>query len=441
MTTLFDELTWRRLIQDYTPDLPQQMAERRDLTVYAGFDPTASSLHVGNLLPLMTLARFQRAGYRPLALAGGGTGLIGDPSGKSAERPLLDADTIAANVAAIERLLSQFLDFTGANAARVVNNADWLGDLPLLTFLRETGKHFSVNMMLGKESVRRRLETGISYTEFSYMLLQARDYLELYDRYDCTLQIGGSDQWGNITAGIELIRRMRGRVAHGLTIPLITKADGAKFGKTEQGAVWLTADRTSPYEFYQFWFNTEDASVIGYLKAFTFLSAEEIAELESAVLTQPEARAAQRALAAAVTTFVHGDAGLRTALAATNILFGGSPIADIDADTLLAVFHDAPSTEISAAMFAASGALVIDLAVAAKLAGSKGEARRLIEGGGLYFNNRRVESAHARVTREQLIGGQYGVLRKGARAYHLIRLTDTPASAPARSEQPARSEP
>ncbi len=432
MTTLFDELTWRQLIQDYTPELPQRMAERRDLAVYAGFDPTAPSLHVGNLLPLMTLTRFQRAGYRPLALAGGGTGLIGDPSGKAAERPLLDAETIATNVAAIERLLSQFLDFSGSNAARVVNNADWLGDLSLLTFLRETGKHFSVNLMLGKESVRRRLETGISYTEFSYMLLQARDYLELYDRYDCALQIGGSDQWGNITAGIELIRRARGQAVHGLTIPLITRADGAKFGKTEQGAVWLTADRTSPYEFYQFWFNTEDASVISYLKMFTFLSAEEIAALESALRAEPEARAAQRALAAAVTAFVHGEAGLRTALAATNILFGGGPIADIDADTLLAVFQDAPSTEVSAALFADSGAWLTDLAVAAKLASSKGEARRLIEGGGLYFNNRRVESAQARVTREQLIGGRYGVLRKGARAYHLVRLTDArqPASQP-----------
>ncbi len=426
MTTLFDELTWRQLVQDHTPDLPQHMTERRPLTVYAGFDPTAPSLHVGNLLPLLTLVRFQRAGHRPVALAGGGTGLIGDPSGKAAERPLLDTDTIAANVQAIERLLSRFLDFSGNNAACLVNNLEWLGNLPLLTFLRETGKHFSINMMLGKESVRRRLETGISYTEFSYMLLQARDYLELYDRYNCTLQIGGSDQWGNITAGIELIRRLRGSSVHGLTIPLITKADGTKFGKTEQGAVWLTDDRTSPYEFYQFWFNTEDASVINYLKAFTFLSAGEIADLEAAVATEPEKRDAQRSLAAAVTEFVHGATGLRTALAATHILFGGAPITDIDANTLLAVFHDAPSTEVPASLFADDGALVSDLAVAARLAGSKSEARRLIEGGGLYFNNQRVESVHTRVARERLIGGQYGVLRKGARTYHLLRVVNTP---------------
>lgn len=421
----FDELTWRGLVQDHTPDLASHLAARSNLTVYAGFDPTAPSLHVGNLLPLLTLVRFQRAGHRPVALAGGGTGLIGDPSGKTDERPLLDADAIAANVAAIERLLARFLDFSGTNGAHIVNNLDWLGDARLLTFLRETGKHFSVNMMLGKESVRRRLETGISYTEFSYMLLQARDYLELHDRYDCTLQIGGSDQWGNITAGIELIRRVRGRTVHGLTLPLVTKADGTKFGKTEQGAVWLTADRTSPYEFYQFWFNTEDAVVIRYLKAFTFLSAEAVAALETAVATAPEAREAQRALAAAVTELVHGPGGLRTALAATDILFGGEPITDLDADTLLAIFHDAPSAEVPATLFAGEGALPTDLAVAAKLVGSKSEARRLIEGGGLYFNNRRVESAYDRVTRERLIGGRYGVLRKGARTYHLIRLAET----------------
>ncbi|MFQ3581702.1 MAG: tyrosine--tRNA ligase [Chloracidobacterium sp.] len=425
MTTLFDELRWRGLIQDHTPALPQHLAEHPTLTVYAGFDPTAPSLHVGNLLPILTLVRFQRAGCRPLALAGGGTGLIGDPSGKAAERPLLDAETILTNVAAIERLLSRFLDFSGANAAQIVNNLSWLGDLSLLTFLRETGKHFSVNTMLGKESVRRRLETGISYTEFSYMLLQARDYLELYDRHHCTLQIGGSDQWGNITAGIELIRRTRGCATHGLTLPLITKADGTKFGKTEQGAVWLTADRTSPYAFYQFWFNTEDASVLRYLKAFTFLSADDITDLEASLASHPEDRAAQRALASAVTEVVHGAAGLRTALTATDILFGGAAIVDIDAETLLAIFHDAPSAEVATTLFTNDGVSLPDLAVAANVVGSKGEARRLIEGGGLYFNNRRVESVHARVTREQLIGGRYGVLRKGARTYHLIRLSDS----------------
>lgn len=424
MSTIFDELSWRGLVQDYTPDLTERLQNPEPLTVYVGFDPTADSLHVGNLLPLLGLVRFQRAGHKPIALAGGATGLIGDPSGKANERQLLDEETLARNVAAIETILARYLDFSGANAARVVNNYDWLGKISMIEFLRDTGKHFTVNSMLGKESVNRRLETGISFTEFSYMLLQARDFLELHDLYGCELQAGGSDQWGNITAGADLVRRVRAKKAFGLTMPLITKSDGTKFGKTESGAVWLTADRTSPYEFYQFWFNAEDASVIRYLKSFTFLSQPEIADLEQALATAPEKREAQRALATEMTTFIHGAEATAQAVAASRILFG-EEITNIDANTLLAIFRDTPSSDVSPDLFTAEGgASVIDLALAAKLAGSKGEARRMVEGGGLNFNNRRVASVHERIERDALIGGRYGVLRKGAKTYHLIRVSE-----------------
>jgi tyrosyl-tRNA synthetase len=420
MESIFEEFTWRGLIQDATPDVVERLSAG-PLTLYAGFDPTADSLHVGNLLPLLGLVRFQRAGHRPIALAGGGTGLIGDPSGKASERRLLDAERIAANVTAIEKILARYLEFDGAHAARVVNNIEWLGKMSAIKFLRDTGKHFTINAMLGKESVSRRLETGISFTEFSYMLLQARDYLELFDGFGCQLQIGGSDQWGNITAGVELIRRVRGAAAFGLTMPLITKADGTKFGKTENGAVWLTEDRTSPYEFYQFWFNAEDASVIRYLKSFTFLSRDEIAALEIATRESPERREAQRTLAWEMTTFIHGAAAAAQAVQASRILFGEA-FTDISPETALSIFREAPSTDVPRSLFEADGALVADLMTATKLASSKGDARRTIEGGGVYFNNVRVASATERITSDRLIGGQYGVLRKGAKTYHLVRV-------------------
>src|SRR4051812_29780540 len=305
---LYDELTWRGLVYDATDGLDDAFANER-VTAYIGFDPTASSLHIGNLLGLVTLSRLQRDGHTPIAIAGGGTGMIGDPSGKSQERTLLTLDQINANLAGIKPQLGQFLDFDRRdNAARVVNNADWLAAFDLLGFLRDTGKYFTVNYMLQKESVHRRLESadGIFYTEFSYLLLQARDFLQLFERYGCTLQMGGSDQWGNITAGIELIRKVDGRKAHGLVTPLVTTASGAKFGKTEAGAIWLDPQRTSPFRFFQFWLNTDDRDVISYLKYFTFVERDAIVELEAATAAAPAQREAQRVLAREVTGLVHG---------------------------------------------------------------------------------------------------------------------------------------
>src|SRR5438093_2762578 len=308
MTNLFDELQWRGLVAEATDAVADALAKEH-VTAYIGFDPTASSLHVGSLLTVMGLARLQRFGHSPIAIVGGGTGMIGDPSGKSQERLLLSRDRIDANVAGIKSQLSRFLDFDAPNnPARLVNNADWLAGFDLLGFLRDTGKFFTVNSMLQKESVKSRLGTdeGISFTEFTYLLLQARDFLELFDRYNCTLQMGGSDQWGNITAGIDLIRRVRATKAHGLVWPLLQTASGAKFGKTEAGTVWLDPERTSPFRFYQFWLNTEDGDVVQYLKYFTFLDHVEIAELSDRTNVAPEKRDAQRALAREVTTLVHG---------------------------------------------------------------------------------------------------------------------------------------
>src|SRR5438445_9954359 len=320
---LYDELTWRGMIHDATEGL-SDLLEKESVTAYIGFDPTASSLHVGSLLTVMGLARLQRFGHTPIAIVGGGTGMIGDPSGKSQERPLQTREQIDGNVAGIRAQLERFLEFDApANAARIVNNADWLADLDLLGFLRDTGKFFTVNYMLQKESVNRRLESeeGISYTEFSYLLLQARDFVELFDRYHCTLQMGGSDQWGNITAGIDLIRKRRGQKAHGLVWPLMQTASGAKFGKTEAGTVWLDPNRTSPFRFYQFWLNTDDRDVVSYLKYFTFLGRRAIEELEAASAAAPESREAQRALAREVTTLVHGREPLERGERATQLLF------------------------------------------------------------------------------------------------------------------------
>lgn len=418
--TILDELTWRGQVHDFTPGLVEALA-KDSVTLYSGFDPTADSLHVGSLVPIMGLVRFQRAGHKPIALAGGGTGLIGDPSGKSAERQLLTLEQVNANVEGIKRILERYLDFSGAYAAQLVNNVDWLKEISILEFLREVGKHFTINAMMGKESVQRRIETGISYTEFSYQLLQARDYLELFDRYGCSLQIGGSDQWGNITAGIDLIRRTRSQPAYGVTFPLVTKADGTKFGKTEQGNVWLTEDRTSAYEFYQFWFNTNDQDVARYLKCFTFLGQEEIAALEHELQAHPDQRTAQKKLAAELTAFIHGPTALEQALQASRILFGEA-ITDISEATLLTIFQDTPSSDISASLFTDGEASIVDLVVAAGLAPSKGEARRTIQGGGIYFNNVRVAAPQERISRERFVSGCYGVLRKGVKNYHLVRI-------------------
>jgi len=427
---LFDELKWRGLVYDATDGLAEAFEKER-VTAYIGFDPTASSLHIGNLLGLMTLSRLQRHGHVPIAIAGGGTGMIGDPSGKSQERVLLTLKQIAANVDGIRPQLTHFLDFERAeNPARVVNNADWLAAFDLLGFLRDTGKHFTVNYMLQKESVNRRLESedGISYTEFSYLLLQARDFLELFDRYGCTLQMGGSDQWGNITAGIELIRKVRARKAHGLVTPLVTTASGAKFGKTEAGTIWLDAARTPVQEFRQFWLNTDDRDVIAYLKFFTFLAREQIDDLETAVAREPEKRKAQQVLAEQVTTLVHGAEEASRAQASSQVLFTASvsnvtaqTAADV-ADTLLGIADDVPSMSIAGVEFDGDGLSVVDM-VSRAAGASKSEARRLVQQGGVSVNDRKISDANARLTRGDAIDGRVFLLRKGARQRFVIRLT------------------
>jgi len=420
---LFDEFKWRGMVYDATEGLADLFANER-VTAYIGFDPTASSLHVGNLMTLMALARLQRFGHFPIAVVGGGTGTIGDPSGKSQERTLLSLDEIEENVAGIREQLSRFLDFDSpVNPARIANNADWLAGIDLLGFLRDTGKFFTVNYMLQKESVHRRLESedGISYTEFSYLLLQARDFLELFDRYGCTLQMGGSDQWGNITAGIDLVRKLRGKKAHGLVWPLMTAASGAKFGKTEAGTIWLDAARTPAFKFYQFWLNTEDRDVIPYLKSFTFLERASIDALESVTTSAPAEREAQRVLARELTALVHGRDRVARAEHASALLFG-EDIATLDADDVLAVFDDVPSTELPAEELAGDGIGVVDLVARVRLAASKSEARRLVESGGVYVNNRRMPDPRARLTRDHAISGRLFVLRKGQKQNHLVRL-------------------
>ena len=424
MSNFLEELKWRGLVFDATEGLAESVG-KENLTAYIGFDPTAASLHVGSLLPVMALSRWQRCGHTPIALVGGGTGLIGDPSGKSQERALLDAAQVEHNLQGIKAQLSKFLDFDApANPAQIVNNADWLAPLSLMEFLRDVGKHFTVNYMLAKDSVSRRLEQeqGISFTEFSYMLLQAYDYLMLHDRHGCALQMGGSDQWGNIVAGLELIRRVRGGgQAYGLVMPLVTTSSGVKFGKTEAGAVWLDAELTSPFRFYQFWLNTDDRDAVKYLKFFTWLNEPEISELASALQTAPEKRDAQRTLAREVTRMLHGETALAKAEAASRVLFGAE-IADLTAAELLEIFDDVPATEISREQLAGEGCATVDVLAQTDLAASKGDARRLLQGGGAYLNNKRLTADKQRVTLEDAIGGQALVLRKGARQYHLVKL-------------------
>ncbi len=395
------------------------------LTAYIGFDPTASSLHVGSLLTVMGLARLQRFGHTPIALVGGGTGMIGDPSGKSQERVLLSTDQVNQNVAGIRAQLERFLDFSAApNAARLVNNADWLGAIDILTFLREVGKHFSIGYMLQKESVSRRLESedGISYTEFSYLILQSYDFLHLFDREGCTMQMGGSDQWGNITAGTDLIRKVRGQKAHGFVWPLLKTSSGTKFGKTEAGTVWLDPERTSPFRFYQFWLNTDDRDVVSHLKLFTWLEQDAIAAIERTVIEKPEAREAQRVLAREVTTMVHGADELARAERASAVLFGG-PLADASVDDVLMVFADVPAVTLPRSAFE-PGIAATELAVTAGVAASKGEAARLIKQGGLSVNDQKLTDERGLITFEQALGGQLYVIRKGRRQTHVVRIVD-----------------
>ncbi|MGH9173282.1 MAG: tyrosine--tRNA ligase, partial [Vicinamibacterales bacterium] len=398
--------------------------------------PTAASLHVGSLLTVMGLARLQRFGHRPIVLVGGGTGLIGDPSGKSQERSLLTFDQVEGNAQGIRRQLERFLDFAPGlpNAALLRNNVEWLRPIGFLDFLRDVGKHFTVNYMMSKESVKRRLEAedGVSFTEFSYQLLQAYDYLVLHDHDRCTLQMGGSDQWGNITAGCDLVRKMRATRVHGLVWPLLTTSSGGKFGKTEAGTVWLDAALTSPFRFYQFWLNTDDRDVVRYLKFFTWLDPAMIDGLERAVATAPEVREAQRTLAREVTSLVHGPREADSAERASAVLFGSS-LAAATADEILTVFEDVPSVAIARDGLR-SGILTADLAVTAGLARSKGEATRLIKQGGLYVNDQRVTEERGRVTVEHAIDGRVIVLRKGQRERRIVRVTD---GSPQDAERPA----
>jgi len=419
---VFEEFQWRGMLYDASEGLEEAL-KSQSMTAYIGFDPTAASLHVGSLLPIMGLVRLQQYGHKPIALVGGGTGMIGDPSGKTQERQLLSKEQIEYNLEGIKAQLSLFLDFESkTNPARLINNAEWLTSISLVDFLRDVGKHFTVNYMLAKESVRRRYEEGdgISFTEFSYMLLQAYDFLVLHDRYGCTLQMGGSDQWGNIVAGTELIRKMRGARSYGMVFPLLTTTAGIKFGMTEAGSVWLDPNLTSPYRFYQFWINTDDQDVVKYLKFFTMLNQREIAELEISVSTSPENRTAQKRLAEEVTRMVHGESNLLKAVHASQVLFGGE-IVDLSAREVLDIFADVPSSDMPRANFEGEGVTIIDLVVACGYATSKSAARRLIEAGGIYVNNRRVSGIHAMIGLSSLIDGQYLVLRKGAREYHLVR--------------------
>lgn len=423
MKTIFDELQWRGLVHSFTEGLPEVLAKEK-VSVYIGFDPTSDSLQVGNLLALMGLARMQRFGHTPIALAGGGTGMIGDPSGKTSERQLLTPEVIAANVEAIKVQLAQFLDFdVKHNPAKIINNGDWLNTVSMMDFLRNVGKHFTVNYMVAKDSVKSRLdrENGISYTEFSYMLLQSYDFLQLFDNHNCTVQSGGSDQWGNIIAGVELIRKVRGESAYGLVYPLISGSDGNKLGKSETGTIFLSAERTSPYRFYQFWFNQEDAVVINQLKYFTWFEAPEIEDLAQKLAERPEARDAQRSLAEEMTRLVHGETALANVKQASNALFGGD-IAGLPAADIQDIFADVPSTSVKKADFEGVGMAIADLLTETNVVKSKGEARRSIKGGGIYLNNVRVMDENRQVQLADSIEGQFLVLRKGKRHYHLVKV-------------------
>ena len=418
MTTgnVLQELEWRGFVQQATPGLAAHFA-KGPVTAYCGFDPTAPSLQLGNLMPLMLLANLQRAGHRPIVLMGGGTGLIGDPSGKAGERPLLSKEQIKQNLQHQRDQMARFLEFgAGPTAALLLDNAKWLSSQGLIDFLRDVGKHFTVNIMLQKESVKARLESGLSYTEFSYMLLQAYDFVHLFRERQTTLQVGGSDQWGNITAGVELIRRVENAEAHGLVAPLVTMASGRKFGKTDEGAIYLDPTLTSPYKFYQFWINTDDRDVEKYLKLFTHLSKSEIAGMTAEQARNPALRSAQRALAAAVTTLVHGADVLSNVQAASAILFGEEQ-AEVHPQVFDILASEIPTVTVNGE----TDMTIVDLVTQAGLAKSKSEARRSVEQGGIYLNQQRVEDVARKITSHDWIGGRNLLLRKGKKEYALLR--------------------
>jgi len=421
--SILEELKWRGLVADCTdaPELTKKISA--PITLYCGFDPTADSLHVGNLVPLLALRRFQLLGHHPIAVAGGATGMVGDPSGKTQERQLLTPEVLTRNISSVKEQLKRLLDFDAKqNPARLVDNASWTANISYLDFLRDIGKHFSVNQMVAKESVRARMEdreAGISYTEFSYMLLQAFDFFVLCEKYGCELQIGGSDQWGNITAGIDLIRKKLGKTAYGLTLPLITNADGTKFGKTEAGAVWLDPKRTSVYRFYQFWINTDDRDVVRYLKFFTFLSKEEIADLEKKHAENPGAREAHKALAKAATDLIHGSDATAEAVRASEILFGGE-LKGVAESTFNEIVGEVPTKEVEKSKLGGAGLPLAELLVHSGLCSSKGQARKDIEGGGVNVNNVREPNIQRAVTSNDLLFGRHILLRKGKKNYVVV---------------------
>jgi tyrosyl-tRNA synthetase len=422
-STLLIDFERRALIADITAsdELDAHLAGG-SRTAYVGFDPTADSLHVGSLLPLLALRRLQLAGHRPIVLVGGGTGLIGDPSGKAGERALNPKDRVAECAERLKAQVRPFLDFDrGPQAALLVDNYSWLSQLDVIGFLRDVGKHFPIGAMLARESVKARMGAGISYTEFSYQVLQAYDFMSLSMLHDCTLQLGGSDQWGNITAGVELIRRVHARPAYGLTLPLVTKADGTKFGKTESGNIWLDSRKTSAYEMYQFWVNTADADAVRFLRYFTFLSHDRIAELERATQGAPDKREAQRALAQEVTALVHGETGVRQAEAISSALFSGD-IASLDESQLAQAARGMPTSQLRAEEL--SDLAWSDLLVRVGLADSKRNARELIASGAVQLNGRRLDPATTPGSRESALSGKYLILRKGKKTYHAVEVAE-----------------
>ncbi len=419
---LFEELQERGFIEKTTSELVRKRVDSGDLTFYVGYDPSADSLHIGNFALLSLMRILQKHGHSPIGLMGGATGMIGDPGGRSTERNLLTKEQLASNIAGIKIQLAKFLDFEKGNKAIIVNNHDWLGKWSYLDFLRDVGKHFSVNAMVGRESVKNRLDReggGISYTEFSYMLLQAYDFYFLYREYNCELQFGGSDQWGNIVSGIELTRRLCNRQVYGATIPLITKADGTKFGKSEGGAVWLDAKKTSPYEFYQYFLNQADEDIVRYLKIFTQLELEEIQELERQVETEPHKRAAQKRLAEEVTRTVHGQEELDKAVKASAVLFG-ERMDNLDDSTIASIFKDVPSLKKDASVLRSSWSLV-DALVETEACRSRGQARKLIRSGGVYLNNAPQRDPDLILTKESLASDSFLILRTGKKSYRLVQ--------------------
>ena len=416
---LLQDLQWRGIIYQQTDEEAiKEVLNKEKISLYCGVDPTADSMHIGHLLPFLTLRRFQAQGHRPIVLVGGATGLIGDPSGKSEERNLQTLEAVEHNVSCIKKQLEKIFNFEGDNGAILVNNYDWAGSMDIVTFLRDIGKHIGVNYMLAKDTIANRLETGISFTEFTYTILQAMDFMHLYEHHNCKLQIGGSDQWGNITTGLELIRKMmpEGSKAFGLTIPLVTKADGTKFGKTESGAVWLDPEKTTPYEFYQFWINTADADVVKYLKFFTFLSQEEIESLEKSVQEEAHLRKAQKALAEEMTRLIHGEESLQQAIKISEALFSGD-VKNLSAAEIKQGFKDVPSYEVKEE----TEANLVDLLVAAKISPSKRQAREDITNGAVSLNGEKVTDSSYTLQASDKIEGKYTIIRRGKKKYYLIK--------------------